>query len=203
MSQSGRQEVVAYATNSNIATETGFTFDTEYKMTPPVPSVNLEKMEKGEDANWERQKEMPFAKFRKATTKVDFYFPRGGQKALASADEWLCFSDGSNFTDSSIGFVADMFPQMVERFRDKSQGPFWYPTLLLNLDVKKALPPGGVKWLQVRVEMKRVRNGRMDLEVFVHDAQGELVALSHHVGFVMDAARNTAERRTAGGKGKL
>lgn len=204
MSQDGRTEVIAYATNSNMTLESGFTFDTEYKLTPPVPTIDLSKLEdsggKDDDENWAKQPEMPFAKFRKATTKVHFYLPRAGQKTLASADEWLCFSDGTNFTNSSLGFVADMFPQIVERFRDEKQGPFWYPTLLLNLDVKKTLPEEGVKWLQIRVTMKQVKNGRMDLEVFVHDAQGELVALSHHVGFVMDAARNTAGRRKGDGK---
>ncbi|KAH9860446.1 hypothetical protein J1614_011777 [Plenodomus biglobosus] len=195
MEQDGRQEVVAYATNSNIDNETGFTFETQYKMSPPVPPVDLAKLEQDLDRVWKRQPEMPFAKFRKATTKVNFHFPREGQSALATADEWLCWSDGSNFTDTSIGFVADMFPQIVEKFRNKDEGPFWYPTLLLNLDVKKALPPGGAKWLQIRVEIKKIQNGRMDLEVFVHDAQGELIALSHHVGFVMDASRNTAARR--------
>jgi hypothetical protein len=43
--------------------------------------------------------------------------------------------------------------------------------------------------------MKKMSNGRMDLEVFVHDAEGDLVALSHHVGFVVDASRNTAARK--------
>ncbi|OAL53363.1 hypothetical protein IQ07DRAFT_585297 [Pyrenochaeta sp. DS3sAY3a] len=195
MEQEGRQEIIAYATNSNIDTEEGFTFDTEYKMSPPVPTVDLSKLEQNTDPIWERQPEMPFAKFRKATTKVVFHLPRAGQKTLSVADEWLCWSDGSNFTNSSVGFVADMFPQIVERFRDPKQGPFWYPTLLLNLDVKKSLPPEGVKWLQIRVEMKKVQKGRMDLEVFVHDAEGDLVALSHHVGFVLDASRNTAARR--------
>ncbi|CAO2648838.1 Nn.00g097870.m01.CDS01 [Neocucurbitaria sp. VM-36] len=195
MEQEGRQEIIAYATNSNIDTEEGFSFDTEYTLSPPVSSVDLSKLEQDADPNWKRQAEMPFAKFRKASTKVAFHFPRDGQRALSVADEWLCFSDGTNFTDSSIGFVADMFPQIVESFRDKTQGPFWYPTLLLNLDIKKSLPPGGVKWLQVRVEMKKVKNGRMDLEVYVHDADGDLVALSHHVGFVLDASRNTAARR--------
>lgn len=195
MEQDGRQEVIAYATNSNIDKETGFSFDTEHKMSPPVPTVDLSKLEQDTDPVWGLQATMPFAKFRKATSKVKFHFPRKGQTALSTADEWLCWSDGSNFTNSSIGFVADMFPQIVEKFRHKDQGPFWYPTLLLNLDVKRSLPPGGVKWLQIRVEMKRIQNGRMDLEVFVHDADGDLVALSHHVGFVMDAARNTAVRR--------
>jgi acyl-coenzyme A thioesterase PaaI-like protein len=200
MEQEGRQEVVAYVTNSNMDTETGFTFDTEHTLSPPMPSVDLSKLEQDSDPIWARQKEMPHAKFRKATNRVHFHLPRAGQSTPASADEWLCFSDGSNFTNTSIGFVADMFPLLIERFRHKEQGPFWYPTLLLNLDIKKSLPPGGVKWLQIRVEMKKVQRGRMDLEVFVHDSEGDLVALSHHVGFVMDASRNTAARRKTDAK---
>ncbi|KAF1845673.1 uncharacterized protein K460DRAFT_312301 [Cucurbitaria berberidis CBS 394.84] len=195
MEQEGRQEIIAYATNSNIDTEEGFSFDTKYTLSPPVPSVDLSKLDQGVDPNWIKIAELPYAKFRKATAKVVFHFPRDGQKALSTADEWLCWSDGTNFTNSSIGFVADMFPQIVESFRYEGQGPFWYPTLLLNLDIKKSLPQEGVKWLQIRVEMKRIKNGRLDLEVYVHDAEGDLVALSHHVGFVLDASRNTAARR--------
>lgn len=195
LEQDGRQEVIAYATNSNIDTETGLTFDTQHILSPPVPSVDLAKLEQDEDPDWVRQAEMPFPKFRKASTKLKFHFPRAGQAALSTADEWLCWADGSNFTNTSVGFVADMFPLIVENYKRKDQGPFWYPTLLLNLDIKKSLPPGGVKWLQIRVQAKRIQNGRMDLEVFVHDAQGDLIALSHHVGFVMDSSRNTAARR--------
>jgi hypothetical protein len=200
MEQDGRQEVVAYVTNSNLETEKGFSFDTEYQLSPPVISVDTSKLEQDTDPNWKRQGEMPFAKFRKASGKVNFHFPRNGQALKSGADEWLCFSDGTNFNNTSIGFVADMFPQIIERHRDQSQGPFWYPTLLLNLDIKKALPVEGVKWLQIRVQMKSIKNGRMDLEVFVHDEEGDLVALSHHVGFVLDASRNTAVRTKSNSK---
>lgn len=195
MEQEGRQEVIAYVTNSNIDKEEGPSFDTEYKLSPPVTPVDLVKLEQDLDPNWKKQKQMPFSAFRKASQRVAFHFPREGQKLTSIADEWLCWSDGTNFNNTSIGFVADMFPQIVESYRDQNQGPFWYPTLLLNLDIKKSLPPEGVKWLQIRVEMKKIRNGRMDLEVYVHDAEGDLVALSHHVGFVMDASRNLAARR--------
>lgn len=200
MQQDGRQEIVAYVTNSNMDTESGVSYDTEYTFSPPIAPVDLSKLANDQDPNWKPFGEMPFAKFRKATTKLSFHFPRAGKPARNVADEWLCFSDGSNFTDSSIGFVADMFPQLIETLKDEGTGPYWYPTLLLNLDIKKSLPPGGAKWLRVRVEMKKVANGRMDLEVFVHDAQGELVALSHHVGLVLDASRNTAARRKVDAK---
>jgi acyl-coenzyme A thioesterase PaaI-like protein len=195
MSQDGREEVIAYATNSNMDTEQGVSFDTQYKLQPPPPTVVLSELDRDGDKNWHLEESMPFSKFRKASSKVKFHFPRSGQIIPNTADEWLCFRDGSSFTNSSIGFVADMFPLIVESYRDPSQGPFWYPTLLLNLDIKKSLPPGGVKWLAIRVQTKRVKNGRMDLEVHVHDEDGDLVALSHHVTFVLDAARNTAARR--------
>ena len=195
MSQEGREEVIAYVTNSNIDTEEGPSFDTGYRLLPPPPPVDLAKLAEDKDEHWRAQEKMPFSKFRKASNRVKWHFPRNGHLKTSIADEWLCFADGSNFTDTSIGFVADMFPQIVESFRDQSEGPFWYPTLLLNLDIKKALPPEGVKWLAVRVEMKKIKNGRMDLDVHVYDADGDLVALSNHVGFVLHASRNTAERK--------
>ncbi|KAF2749928.1 hypothetical protein M011DRAFT_517790 [Sporormia fimetaria CBS 119925] len=194
LSQEGREEIVAYVTNSNIHKEEGFSFDTEYTLSPPPPPVDLVKLEKDEDKYWYPQGKMPFSEFRKASQKVKWHFPRSGHVKTSIADEWICFSDGTNFTDTSLGFAADMFPQIIEYKRDKTQGPFWYPTLLLNLDVKKALPAEGVKWLHVRVQLKKIKNGRMDIEVHVYDAEGDLVALSHHVGFVLDAARNMAAR---------
>jgi len=73
---------------------------------------------------------------------------------------------------------------------------FWYPTLLLNLDIKKALPEEGVEWLFVRVASKRIQNGRLDLEAVILDQEGEIVALSHHVCLVLGAERNFAERKS-------
>lgn len=124
------------------------------------------------------------------------------------------------WTNAGLGFVADMFPQLVETFTvpdlyapDGSRGSggageqqrgkgkdaharFWYPTLLLNLDVKKALPVEGVEWLFLRVQTKMVNKGRYDLEVVVMDETGDVVCLSHHVCFALSAERNLKERST-------
>ncbi|KAJ2966894.1 hypothetical protein NUW58_g10560 [Xylaria curta] len=70
----------------------------------------------------------------------------------------------------------------------------WYPTLVLNLDVKKALPPEGAEWLHVRVHSKHIENGRFDYEAVVSDQAGNIVALSHHVAMVVDGSRNVAAR---------
>lgn len=72
---------------------------------------------------------------------------------------------------------------------------FWYPTVLLNMDMKKALPEEGVEFLFVRTQAKKIRNGRFDLEVTIWDETGDVVVLSHHVCLVLSASRNTATRK--------
>ncbi|KAE9381353.1 hypothetical protein N431DRAFT_539023 [Stipitochalara longipes BDJ] len=211
LSQSDREEVVGYLTNSNLVTESGVTFSsTHYTLNPPPPTVDFSLIRQDKDENWAPIPEMPFASFRRATRKTDFYFPRQGQRKRSSADEWIRLANGEKWTNASIGYVCDMWPMPVEAFlhdqnpydvstieggKDKLKpAKFWYPTLLLNLDVKKALPDEGLEWLFVRVEAKQIKNGRMDLEIVIMDERAELVALSHHVAFAVGAERNIAKR---------
>lgn len=140
------------------------------------------------------------------------------------ADEWICFNSGEKFKQDSLGFVVDQFPQVVEIYpgtpppssamsakdvdvdgdwrqtKEVKKKPNWYPTLLLNLDVKKALPEEGVDWLFVRVRAKKIENGRMDLEVVVLDEGGELVAVSNHVCLILGAERNMKRSGEEGSK---
>jgi len=222
--QDGREEVVGYITNSNIATEEGVSFSTAWKLQPAPLPADLSKFDSDTDANWGERKQWPFADFRKATLNVRSWFPRAGQPASGVIDEWLALKNGENWTNESLGSVVDTFPQIIETYvlgddpysidneksaaskgEKKSGGVgFWYPTVLLNLDVKKALPEEGVKYLHVRLQAKQIKNGRFDLEIVVLDEGGDLVALSHHVCFAVSAARNTAARRTvAAGETKL
>jgi hypothetical protein len=202
---------VGYITNSNIAAEKGVTFDTGYELSPPAPLVDLSLLRQDKDENWARQGAMPFASFRKASRKVQFHLPRRGQAFRSIGDEWLCFSNGERFTNESLGYVADTFPMPVEQFREDKNlydvSPsgaqlavvkptrYWYPTLVLNLDIKKALPEEGVEWLFCRVRAKQIKKGRMDLEIIIMDKGGEIVALSNHVCLVLGSERNTAARR--------
>ena len=177
-------------------------------------------------------KDRPYPKFRKVVDKVYVCLPRKGIVAKATVDEWLCYSKpGERFTQESLGFVADMFPQVVETgfsvaevqadVRDEKTGTggagedsassktslldhqgqvakFWYPTVLLNLDIKKALPPEGVEFLFVRARAKQIKNGRMDQEVTIMDQEGDLVALSNHVSLVLGSERNLKRSGGAG-----
>jgi hypothetical protein len=207
-----RKEVVGYITNCNIAKEIGVTFDTGFELSPPVPQANLIKLREDHDEHWARQGAMPFAHFRKASQKVHFHFPRRGQTVRSIGDEWLSFKNGEKFTNEALGFVADMWPLPAEQFHEEknpydvtssSTSPtaaankpamYWYPTLLLNLDIKKALPEEGVEWLFARMRAKQIKNGRMDLEVIIMDEAGDIVAISHHVTLVLDSSRNIAAR---------
>jgi hypothetical protein len=95
--------------------------------------------------------------------------------------------------------VADMWPLPLEALAGQQEGKvrkFWYPTVVLNLDIKKALPEEGVEWLFARVETKQIRNGRMDLDVVILDDEGQIVALSHHVALAVSVERNVAERKS-------
>ena len=220
--------VVGYITQSNFAAETGISLSTNWALDPqPTPIDSIEALRRDDDPNWALQKLRPYAGFRKVGQHVNTYLPEK-QVAQATVDEWICFSKaGERFTQESIGFVADLFPQIVESVYSAaevqagldaelpavnnagdgflaSQKPlahqrsqvasFWYPTVLLNLDVKKALPPEGVEFLFVRARAKQIRNGRVDLEVTILDNKGNLVALSTHVALVVSSARNLKKR---------
>lgn len=225
--QHDRTEVVGYITNTNMQTETGLTLPTNWSLHPAPYGIDLARLRQDADPNWALQTNMPFAPFRKASQNVRFYFPCRGQLDRSIADEWLCFASGERFTNESLGYVSDMWPQVVEAYRaekdpyhvdraaggsadggserkgKKADAParYWYPTLLLNLEIKKLLPAEGVEWLFARVRPKQIRNGRMDLECVIMDENGDVVALSHHVTMILGVERNMAERRAGGGSG--
>jgi acyl-CoA thioesterase len=220
--QHGKEEVVGYLTNSDLENEKGVTFPTEWELHPKPYTVDFSKLSMDEDANWAEQTSMPFAGFRKASSRVRFFFPREGQFLRSITDQWIRFRDGSRFTTESLGYVADMFPQIVEGFSadddpyrvkpkgaekgksdDRVGAKYWYPTVVLNLDVKKALPKEGVEWLFCRASSKQIKKGRLDIEVVIMDESGDLVALSHHVALVLSAGRNLAARKREDGQSKI
>ncbi|KAI4159377.1 MAG: hypothetical protein LQ342_006633 [Letrouitia transgressa] len=226
---SSAPRVVGYLTQSNLRDETGISLPTQYRLHPPPPpspllSSSAEDLKEGRDPHWVRGASK-HAGFRKVTNQVCWYVPR--RPARAPMDEWLCFArPGARFTQTSLGYVVDSFPQVVDGYPDEevvraqrvaegleAEGEggaggenitpklTWHPTLVLNLEVKKLLPEEGVEWLFVRVQAKDIKNGRMDLEVVVLDEGGELVAISNHVCLVLPFERNTKRSgREAGGK---
>ncbi|KAB5531392.1 thioesterase-like superfamily-domain-containing protein [Coniochaeta sp. 2T2.1] len=213
-----RREVAAYVTNGSIASEQGVSLTTSF-LSPPVPTilpVDLPALAEGRDILWHRM-ELPVTPFgrNRSLENVEYYSPRAGQPDPDRIDIWMRLAAGGGFKNASLAYVVDAWPYVIEQYRPKSPGTapfphdvsFWYPTVALNLDVKKALPAEGVEWLFMRETAKMIKNGRFDLEVTVLDAKGELVAVATHVAMIVGAERNHAARSEGKdkekGKGKL
>jgi acyl-coenzyme A thioesterase PaaI-like protein len=211
----GREEVIGTFTQANLDAETGVSFHTDWEIHPKPLPVDVSKLETDSDEYWGERKLFPFSDFRKATRCLRFWFPRKGQYSPGIVDQWVALSEeGDKWTNESLGFAADAFPQIIENYLNgvdtysvafqKQKGVLasksrvarmWYPTLLLNLEIKKELPAEGVRFLFVRLQAKAIKNGRYDLELIIKDAEGDLVALSHHVVLAVGSERNTAARR--------
>ena len=202
----------------------GMSYTTDYTLSPPPAKADVSKLATNEDSRWVSYSNPYHPKsFTKAQTHLKYVMPSSGSPHPSIMDEWITpTSIGDKFTNENIGFVADQWPQMAENYRPESphnnkgivarairarkgastkndvgwKSPFWYPTLLMNIEFKKLLPPQGVDWLFVRARAKQIRDGRMDVEVTILDEESELVALSNHVCFIV----NLAPEQTAKGQ---
>lgn len=197
--------MVGYLTHCDIAAEYGICLPTSWGLEPAPPVADLAKLVSGADPKW-TEWIAEALDFRKATSMVNIYLPRNFNSGRGVVDLWCKFRNGERFTDLSLGFVCDMFPQIVETYVDdeealaagnvvqKQLSRNWYPTLALNLEFKKALPEEGVEWLFLRVRSKQIKNGRQDYEIIIMDDGGEIIALSHHVAMILSSMRNVAAR---------
>lgn len=222
LSQGSRNEVEGYTAHTNLSAQNGLTLPVASSLSPhPLPANLKDLAETGEDQNWALDPRPPFIEFRHAAQHLAFYHPRHGQigphnnfpkPILGVVDQWIQFCPGGvseSFTTESLGFVVDMFPLIVEQFfNHDGQSPRrqtrWYPTMIMNLDIKKAFPLEGFRWLFVRARATQILKGKMDLQVTVLDETGDLVALASHVNLIVDAERNLAkrthQRNISGGK---
>jgi hypothetical protein len=217
---STRREVAAYLTMTTdlLRKESGLSLPTSFSLRHPVAApprpdfAALKRDEDGGDAHWARYRfprGSPLG-YSRCLRNTVYYEPRGGQPTRTVIDKWVRLASGERFTPASLAFVADCWPYVVEAWRptatteqeaEESAVPFapearfWYPTVVLNLEVKKALPEEGVEWLQLRIQSKQIKNGRFDLEVLILDQEGDLVALSNHVNLILGSDRNMAGRK--------
>ncbi|KAL1866366.1 hypothetical protein Daus18300_006830 [Diaporthe australafricana] len=150
-----------------------------------------------------------------------FYVAREGPLAPGVLDMWICLASGERITQDALAYVVDSFPYNLHEFlaapelrellqaarkgkaagnnaegkeiksRDESRATMWFPTVVMNFEVKTALPEEGVEWLAVRVTSKQIKEGKFDLDISVRDVDGELVALSNHVAMIVSIERNT------------
>lgn len=217
--------VAGYITVSPPDAEVGISARTGWKPHPPPPagshtdgSIDFSTLSRtGSDGAWQKLNP-PFPEFRKAAAQIELYGPGDGETQQRrnggmGIDQWARFRPGGDvngrWTDAAVTYLIDMFPMALDGFDTMSataarenggsvqdqRAKSWYPTVTLNVDMKKHLPVEGVEWLYSRVVTKAVRDGRTDLEVTVLDESGEVVALSTQVGLVVSASRNVGTRK--------
>jgi hypothetical protein len=188
----------------------------------------------GTDPNWIKyQVSWQSYASNRALSNLIHAVPRASNTDKYIREQWITPAIPGVWTTDKLGWVVDSFVPPVENtFPDSPHSaeataaksidwlengppkvhpewiaPRYYPTLNMSIDVKKALPQEGVKWLFVRVKTKDVREGRFDALVEVWDESDELVALSQQVWMAVEidieALKKAKKRRGPGPSGKL
>ncbi|PQE25374.1 thioesterase family protein [Rutstroemia sp. NJR-2017a BBW] len=219
-----RRTILAYTSHTNLHTFTGITIPTAYEASPaaaPTPSPDFKLLEtQDRDDNWELSRLPDPPGPLSYLLKWHFYLPRGEPLVPGTTDMWIRLANGERITQSALAYVADAFPHNLHMYlaapelralieaqqkqagsKAKGQGgteeraSLWFPTLVMNLEVKMALPEEGVEWLAVRVTAKQIKDGRFDMDLMIRDVDGEIVALSQQVAMILSIERNTANRK--------
>ncbi|KAI2618394.1 thioesterase family protein [Hypoxylon sp. NC1633] len=211
-----RRVVLAYATNINFGTFSGISMPTGFESTPaaalpPLPDFATLKAKDKDGAGEEVKMPRAAAQVQRSLQNWKFYESREGALTPGVLDMWIRTAGGERIGQGALAYVVDSFPFNLHTFiaaqeepadarkgeqREKSQerATMWFPTVVMNLEVKTVLPEEGVEWLAVRITSKQVKDGKFDLEVVVRDTEGEMVALSHHVAMTVSLERNTGEK---------
>ena len=208
-----RRSVLAYATQTNLQTFEGITLPTGYEVTPAAalpPLPDFEKLKtKDADDGWGESKLPKFSGPMRSLRNWSFYMPRGGPLTPGVLDMWIRMASGERITQRALPYVVDSFPYNLHHFlatpelrkllleepqergetrreepQEDQRSSLWFPTVVMNLEVKMPLPEEGLEWLAVRVTSKQIKDGKFDLDVLVRDVEGEIVALSHHVAVI-------------------
>ncbi|KFA56310.1 hypothetical protein S40293_08278 [Stachybotrys chartarum IBT 40293] len=223
-----RRAIVAYATQTDLAGFTGVTLQTGYQVSPAaapaaVPDFAALK-ESGGDGVW-REPVLPKSSgFARSLRNWRFYMRSDGQQTSGAVDAWIRMASGERIRQPALAYVIDSFPYNIftlvaspearqqlqtprgpgqETEAEETRSKLWFPTVAMNLEVKKALPADGVEWLAVRISSKQIRDGRFDLEVVVRDAQGEMVALGYQTAMILSLERNLSKRGSSVNKSAL
>ena len=93
----------------------------------------------------------------------------------------------------TIQSIADRAVEVANRGESKEHwqwgGDRWYTTMEITIDVKRALPPEGAKWLFTRQKTIDVIDGRLSVRGEVWDEQKNLVALVQSSWLVVENSR--------------
>lgn len=216
-SKDSRRIVLCSATYTNLRIDRGVTMATGYEATPaaslpPFPDLVVIK-KNGADGIW-RLDVAPQIAALSALHRWNFYLPREARPLSPGVmDMWMTTSSGETISQSALPYVADAIPYQMHMYlvapsmydviqqpadeHDDTRSAKWYPTIMMNMEVKARLPPEGAQWLNVRVTCKRIKGGRADMEWVVRDVHGEIIMLAHHVFMIVGIEQNLKDRAEA------
>jgi hypothetical protein len=188
------------------------TLETGFKLDPPLKPIDFDIVTKGKDPNWTclnvpydfspdmvRQSHMNVVLERVACPDKSIFqgwlnFARANEKwttaKLGMAVDWILPAI-TNFlgTYKSVQGLARQSMDLEEFGKSRTpmewKFPYWFTTLNLSIEVKRALPEEGVGWLFVRNRTKMVQDGKADVHGEVFNAAGELVAVTQQLWLIV------------------
>lgn len=198
------------------------------KLDPPVPPVNHEALLKHQDPNW-TYFQIPYKdpSLNKCLSNIIFSIEKTPCADKSITQMWLGLTNpNQRWTMDLLPIGCDMYVPALENFYDSDRNvqafarqaqewakhgmtdqtewrqPRWYTTVNMTVDVKRALPREGVKWLFTRMKTNEVVDGRLDVQGQIWDDGGNLIALAQYVWFVVETSRAVVTRAAKEGKEK-
>ncbi|KAL4949644.1 thioesterase-like superfamily-domain-containing protein [Aspergillus filifer] len=187
---------IAIATFANLDNETGLT-------QTPTSSSNASAYKPPKPPNRETECvpiDDPVVDATPVTRKLNWVAPRspdglwGHRLGGHQREVWLSFRNGE--TISELGYLALLSDVPLQPPATHSAGFYnshALSTLCQSVEFKKR-PGANTQWVLVRSNSQRVVNGRYDLDVQILDEEEDILALSHHVVFILDLDRGTGKR---------
>ncbi|KAI0440353.1 thioesterase-like superfamily-domain-containing protein [Xylaria telfairii] len=175
-----RRAILAHTTHTNLQTFGGFSLSTGDESTPaaalpdPFPDFEAGPLTPGVLNMWIR-------------TVSGEHMTQAIFPYLLAAPELreLLMPPSHNSDSKTSSNVVDKTSGTEDCDEDgqaEARASLWFPTIVVNLEVKTALPEEGVEWLNVGVTSK--------------DVEGEIIALSYHIALVLSIERNTAKTKS-------
>lgn len=204
-----------FKTLGGYSIETGFK-QLDQQTRPAKP--DLEALLRNGKVNLWRESVPPAGSVARSNNFWRMFVPSEGPFSPGVLDVWMCTRSGEPIKQEMMPFVVDSVPYDMTTFtvtpemyaahrnkdiardsaakrdeleeRKKERAGFWFPTVVLDLENKVTLPAEGVRWVNMRLTIKLMENGRFDLNVMMRDEQGAIIAVSNQVALIISMERN-------------
>lgn len=153
------------------------------------PPVDLALLASDQDPAWCALAEIPFARNRVGMTHLQWHVPRVQQEEFVF-DVWMRAPPGQRITQAVLIYLSAVtklplddvyYPKLWENPSRASQYEKRYDAVItrLSCDVKALLPEDGVEWVHSRMEVRSLRNRRLDMIMTVRNVAGQVLMISN------------------------